>query len=235
MDVTQLSICSAFFEQRKEQQSLEAVGLRDWYWAPGSLLKIHFLNGTRTLMDQVAAIANEWTNYANLTFEFYFNPIAPPTRTEDGVSQPDTDIAIQFWAYGGGQSHIGLNSRSVSRSGQPSMFLPQSGDRGVVLHEFGHALGLMHEHLNPVAGIQWNKDAVYQYYATVHNWGKEMVDNNVLAVLQAEQTNYTIFDRDSIMIYEIPKELTRNGFSVKSNQALSAVDKQFIAQIYPGK
>ena len=33
--------------------------------------------------------------------------------------------------------------------------------RRVVLHEFGHALGLIHEHQNPKGGgIEWNRDAV---------------------------------------------------------------------------
>ena len=40
---------------------------------------------------------------------------------------------------------------------------PDSDDdelRRVVLHEFGHALGLIHEHQNPEGGIEWNEPAV---------------------------------------------------------------------------
>jgi hypothetical protein len=33
-----------------------------------------------------------------------------------------------------------------------------------VIHEFGHALGLIHEHQNPSGGIQWNKPVVCRYY-----------------------------------------------------------------------
>lgn len=235
MDITQLNICSAFFSESEEQQALEAVGLRDWYWKTGSVLKIHFMNGSRSLMDRVARVANEWTKYANLTFDFYFDPNKPPTDSKDGVTQPATDIAIEFWSYLGGESHIGRRSQTVSRTGSPSMKLPQSGNRGVVLHEFGHALGLMHEHLSPTAGIQWNKDVVYQYYETVQGWSKEEVDSNVFSILRAEQTNYTTFDQDSIMIYEIPKQMTLNGFSVQRNNVLSSIDKSFIAKRYPGK
>jgi len=34
-------------------------------------------------------------------------------------------------------------------------------DRPTVLHEFGHALGLIHEHQSPFkGGFEWNKDEV---------------------------------------------------------------------------
>ncbi len=33
-----------------------------------------------------------------------------------------------------------------------------------VIHEFGHALGCVHEHSSPAATIPWNRDAVYAYY-----------------------------------------------------------------------
>lgn len=35
----------------------------------------------------------------------------------------------------------------------------------VVLHEFGHALGAIHEHQHPEAAIPWDKPKVYEYYA----------------------------------------------------------------------
>jgi hypothetical protein len=38
----------------------------------------------------------------------------------------------------------------------------------VVLHEFGHALGAIHEHQHPAAGIPWDKPKVYEYYARQH-------------------------------------------------------------------
>jgi len=32
-------------------------------------------------------------------------------------------------------------------------------DLGTVLHEFGHALGLIHEHQNPASGgFKWNRE-----------------------------------------------------------------------------
>ncbi|WP_163398488.1 hypothetical protein [Flavobacterium fluviatile] len=42
----------------------------------------------------------------------------------------------------------------------------------VVIHEFGHALGFVHEHQNPTSPIQWNVAEVYNYYALA-GWDKE--------------------------------------------------------------
>ena len=35
-----------------------------------------------------------------------------------------------------------------------------SAIRQVILHEFGHALGAVHEHESPYSTIPWNKDKV---------------------------------------------------------------------------
>lgn len=33
-------------------------------------------------------------------------------------------------------------------------------DGGPAAHEFGHALGLAHEHQNPAGGIEWNEEVI---------------------------------------------------------------------------
>lgn len=223
--------------------ALEAVGIPSLFWKPGSSLKVHFQSGDDALKRRVADIASEWCDYANLKFEFYYDPAKPPLRYRrirrpfggyiripDGLA---TDISITFWEDGGGKSNIGSGSRQVARTGHPSMHLPLSGDTRVVLHEFGHALGLHHEHLSPSAGIKWNVPAVYEYYRVHYGWTREDVDNNVLSKLSATITNYTEFDPASIMLYAIPAELTLDGFSTGWNRELSATDKAFIARAYP--
>jgi tyrosinase len=46
-------------------------------------------------------------------------------------------------------------------------------------------------------------------------------------------TQFTEFDRESIMLYPIPNDLTIGDYEVGWNTALSACDKEFIGTIYP--
>jgi hypothetical protein len=102
----------------------------------------------------------------------------------------------------------------------------------VVLHEFGHALGLLHEHQNPAGSIPWNVEAVYSYYRETQGWDQQKTYNNVIRKYNEEETNHTRYDSRSIMEYPIPEELTLNGFHVGWNRNLSETDKLFIRSQY---
>ena len=65
--------------------------------------------------------------------------------------------------------------------------------RRPVLHEFGHALGCIHEHQSPVAGIQWNEPVVIRTYA-LDGWDEATVRKNVFEKLsQSEMSLLLIF------------------------------------------
>jgi serralysin len=109
---------------------------------------------------------------------------------------------------------------------------PEVEYRRVVLHEFGHALGLVHEHLSPAAEIPWDEKKVIAYYKRTNGWNEDYIRANVLARSKADA--FTRFDPLSIMLYPVPKELTIGGFEIPwSNSELSALDREFIAQMYP--
>jgi len=104
-----------------------------------------------------------------------------------------------------------------------------------ILHEFGHALGMIHEHQSPAGGILWNDPKVYQYYWDQYKWEATDVYNNVLLRYNEDQANSSEFDPDSIMMYEIPGDLTDNNVTIGGlNCELSEKDKLFIAELYPG-
>lgn len=103
--------------------------------------------------------------------------------------------------------------------------------QSTTMHEFGHALGLMHEQSYP-GGIKWNVDTIYKYYQQ-YGWGKEKVDFNVLKVSDVFYTNNTQYDPLSIMHYSVESWQTLDGFSVATNYELSEGDKKIIAALYP--
>ena len=104
--------------------------------------------------------------------------------------------------------------------------------RGTTTHEFGHALGLLHEQSYP-NGIKWNKDTVYKYYAKYQGWDKDKVDFNVLEASDVFYTNGTSYDSRSIMHYPVEAWQTIDGFTVGQNTELSDGDKKIIAAMYP--
>jgi hypothetical protein len=198
-------------------------------WTSGDTITVSFLDGDPSVQDKVANVARGWTapRLANLNFDFRKNT-------------NDTLIRISFGSSGS-WSVIGTTCRQMTDKSKPTMnfgwLTPQSTDdevRRVVLHEFGHALGLIHEHQNPAGGIKWNRDAVIRDLSgPPNNWSLDVVEHNMFEPYGANETNFTNVDGASIMLYPIPKNWTTDGFSVGSNNQLSATDKQFIHQQYP--
>jgi hypothetical protein len=104
----------------------------------------------------------------------------------------------------------------------------------VVKHEFGHALSAIHEHQNPSVNIPWDKEAVYKYYmGPPNNWTREEVDNNIFEKYSTTRTQYSQFDKDSIMLYSISNKLTIGDYEVPLNTNISEMDKEFMNTIYP--
>jgi hypothetical protein len=182
-------------------------------WKNGITLKVAFLAGTKDQQDLVKLHAPQWSKHGNIKFDF--------------VNNANPDIRITFDEDDGAWSYIGTDCTTIPKS-KPTMNLGWQ-DEGVILHEFGHTIGMIHEHQNPKGGIKWNKPNVYRDLAGSPNfWDKATTDNNMFATYDRDQVNATNVDKFSIMLYEVPKSWTLDGFSSKSNEKLSEQDKKFI-------
>jgi len=103
----------------------------------------------------------------------------------------------------------------------------------VIIHEFGHALGMVHEHQNPDGGIDWNVPAVLSYFSGAPNyWNEDQIRFNVLDKYSATLLNASKFDPQSIMLYAFPATLTNNGTATKANGVMSPTDIEWIQKVY---
>lgn len=195
-------------------------------WTPGTVLTVGFIGGTQWQWDEVKKYAPIWSKYANVTFNFKGNS----TGTED--------VRVKFDPKKGSYSYIGLDAKNRLPS-EETMNLGWIENtktaeqlKGVILHEFGHTLGLLHEHMNPMSNIKWNKPVVYAYYLQYDGWDKDMVDKQVFQRYSVSMTNKA-YDPKSIMHYPIPKDFTMDGYSVAENDDLSQGDIKLVEELYP--
>ena len=189
-------------------------------WMNGSTLRVRFIGGTAAQKAKVREQAGWWTAHANLKFAF-----------DDA---PDAEIRISFDADDGAWSYVGTDCRGIPLN-EATMNLGFM-DGGTTAHEFGHAIGLAHEHQNPAGGIQWNEAVVIREMAKSPNfWDEATTRHNILRRYAADQINGTAFDPKSIMLYFFPADWTLNGIGTEANEVLSELDKQFVAgaRMYP--
>ena len=199
-----------------------AISLIGKQWLNGSTLKIRFMGGAAQQQQMVRNIAPEWTEHANLNFAF----------TDD----PRADIRVTFDANDGAWSYVGTDNSSIPLHAATLNLGWQ--DKAVILHEFGHMIGLSHEHQNPAGGIVWNEAAVIADLSGAPNfWDEETVRRNVLNKYRSDQVHGTNFDEDSVMLYAFPDAWTQNMGGTKKNPAISPKDKAFVASgvMYPGR
>ena len=135
--------------------SEKAAVLREAKWGPGTEISVHFLSGSDGLKQRVRDVAEEWVGdgMANLSFRW--------------IDDEAADIRIAFVQGDGSWSYLGTVAKQIASPEATMNFgwlTDGSSDeelREVVLHEFGHALGLIHEHQNPLAGIVWNLSLIH--------------------------------------------------------------------------
>ena len=210
--------------------TMGAVGYKPhfgYYWSTGSTIKVKFLGGSSYTQQRVVHHANTWAKYANVNFRF--------------VNYGSADIRVAFTQNGSSWSVVGRQSLYINND-EPTMNFGWLNDRTpdyefqrTVLHEFGHALGLLHEHQNPSGGIPWDEDAVYDYYRRTQGWSRQTTYENVMAKAHRSQSQYSAYDPESIMHYPIDSRLTGGKYEVGMNYKLSPTDIAYIAEVYPGR
>ena len=226
-------------EIRREQAEVRRAGqtalaqpyavalLANLRWPAGITLRVRFLNGSTPLQDRVFQIAQTWQQHARVTF----------VRSDEPMSEVrisfDPNHRTSWSRVGRAQPEKFMNpSDPTMVLGGISLSTSVDTLNAVVLHEFGHALGLVHELQHPDRVINWDIPATYTYYRNTYNWPEAEVDKWVFRQYRHPEVDTGTYDASSIMHYAVPPQLTRDRHGTPFNTGLSKHDVTFIARIY---
>lgn len=199
-------------------------------WAVGSTVNCRFLDGSAKMKKKVTAIAKEWEKYADIKLKF--------------VATDPAQVRISFYADSGSWSAVGRDALNTTYFPlhQPTMnygWLRDDTDdqeyHRVVTHEFGHALGCIHEHQSPKFTRKWDVAAVMRYFQGPPNyWSPADIRSNVLNKYSPKGISATVFDPKSIMLYAFDGALFADSLGpTNENTTVSKKDKAKIKEMYP--
>lgn len=203
-------------------------GFADQYylWDNGKVLKVRIMTNSPRYKAMIIKYAKEWEKYANIKFDF--------------IEVGDSHIRVVLTGNDGGGNYSLLGTQALNRAQDEhtlhldtTSFISPEYTYTAIVHEFGHAIGLMHEHMSPTSGIKWDKNRVYAAYKMNQGWSKEMVDAQLFRKFNVSYTNGTKYDKASIMHYPISRWETLDGYYVDWNYKISEGDKQLIGALYP--
>lgn len=114
-------------------------------WEPGRTLRVRFVGGSAVVRSRVRTYAEQWTQFANIHFDFVPDDAA-------------AEIIVSFVHGDGSWSRVGRDALANPLR-MPTMnfgwFTDETAEpefRRVILHEFGHALGMIHRTSIPGRG-----------------------------------------------------------------------------------
>jgi hypothetical protein len=225
-------------------------------WNPGTSITVCFSTlGNREVKQSVANITAEWERYGNVRFDFGQEPNYRQCAPRDGVK-----IRVNLLAAGN-SSLVGIEAEGKDLSNQNTMFFAEVDTatpktarfRWLVLHEFGHALGLVHEHQHPhrTCMAQLNGDVVQKEFGwndTEYVIAMQRLDISSVressgffytGVLSGkERVTHTTYDSDSVMNYDLKRTYFNTDppgscYHDAVRTEPSAYDKAIIQRAYP--
>ena len=114
------------------------------------------------------------------------------------------------------------------------MKTPESEYHRVVRHETGHTLGCPHEHMRAELVNKIDPDKAIAFFGQTQGWTPDEVRQQVLTSIETASVRGTEHaDPNSIMCYQIPGTITKDGKPIIGGLDIDKEDFEFMSTIYP--
>lgn len=197
------------------------------YWQPaGHMFTVGFPfdQTPADVQKKIVEYLNKWSATANVSFVLSsVDPEVRIAREDDG-----------YWSY------LGVDILSIPRN-QPTMNLqgftmrtPEAEWNRVVPHEAGHTLGFPHEHMRKQIVDRLDANKTIAWGRRELGWDRNTVIQQILTpVSESSIMGTPNADEDSIMCYQLPGSITKDGRPIRGGAKITDADAQFISTIYP--
>jgi hypothetical protein len=206
-----------------------AVLTTKWWKSDKTTFTFSFMEKVnKETADKIQSLANRWkSSPCNLDFKW----------TND-VNAADFRLAFAddgYWSY------IGVDCRSIARN-KPTMNLQGMGTPNfsekeglrVIPHEFGHAIGMPHEHTRKAIIDRLDPQKTIRVFRRDQGWNESTVRAQILTpISESALHGATEPDDKSIMCYWFTGECTKDGKPIVGGSDLSPLDKEFASKIWP--
>src|SRR5260221_4554171 len=208
-------------------EKIAVVTAKIWHTG-GVKLGVAFLdNPPLALKKRILEHMNAWAKTANVKFVL-------------STSNAQVRIDRHGGPDGGYWSYLGTDILSIAK-GEATMDLqaftmstPESEFHRVVRHETGHTMGFPHEHMRRELVQKIDPAKAIAFYGAPPGWSPDEVRAQVLTTIEESSllgTPHT--DPHSIMCYQIPGTITKDGQPIIGGTDIDKIDYKFAAQIYP--
>jgi Astacin (Peptidase family M12A) len=195
------------------------------YWGPTPRqLTVSFMESTPAdLRARILAHMNAWTQTGCISF----------VQTNGTGNVRISREGNGYWSFLGTDIMLIPSNRPTMNLQGFSMTTPESEYHRVVRHETGHTLGFPHEHMRKELVARIDPQKAYPYFLATQGWDKAMVDAQVLTPLDDASIMGTPADQTSIMCYQLPGSITKDGQPIIGGVDIDPTDFAFNGRIYP--